>query len=65
MNRSGMVRLGAPGHKLGRLLECDPVAAVSEVPDPYYGGEDGFTTVFKLIDSACASLLEELVDRDP
>ncbi len=31
-----------------------------DVPDPYYGGEQGFEHVFQLIDSACDSLLDKL-----
>jgi len=32
---------------------------VDDVPDPYYGGSDGFKNVYKLIDEAC----ERIVDR--
>jgi protein-tyrosine phosphatase len=32
----------------------------AEVPDPYYGGEDGFRDVFDLIDAACRGLLDSL-----
>ena len=31
-----------------------------EVPDPYYGNEDGFKKVFDLIDQACDQLSEQL-----
>lgn len=31
--------------------------SVSEVPDPYYGGEDGFPRVLDLIEDAAATLL--------
>jgi len=31
------------------------------VPDPYYGGVDGFTTTFEMIDAACRGLLAHLV----
>jgi protein-tyrosine phosphatase len=31
-----------------------------EVPDPYYGNENGFKKVFDLIDRACDQLSEEL-----
>ncbi|MGB2435917.1 MAG: low molecular weight phosphotyrosine protein phosphatase, partial [Flavobacteriaceae bacterium] len=31
-----------------------------EVPDPYYGNEDGFKKVFELIDQACDQLSNEL-----
>lgn len=31
-----------------------------EVPDPYYGGADGFNYVIDLLFDACAGLLEEM-----
>lgn len=30
------------------------------VPDPYYGGDDGFDTVLDLLEDGCESLLEEV-----
>jgi protein-tyrosine phosphatase len=33
-----------------------------DVPDPYYGGEDGFDEVFELVQAACAGLLDQLRD---
>lgn len=30
-----------------------------EVPDPYYGGEDGFFTVLDILEDACANLLKK------
>ena len=35
----------------------------SEVPDPYYGGEDGFDHVLDLLEDACAALLDELSEH--
>lgn len=32
----------------------------TEVPDPYYGGDDGFTTVLNMIEGASKGLVEEL-----
>jgi protein-tyrosine phosphatase len=32
------------------------------VPDPYYGGENGFEETFKMIDLACDKIIEELKD---
>ncbi|MEB3177144.1 MAG: low molecular weight protein-tyrosine-phosphatase [Synechococcus sp.] len=32
----------------------------SEVPDPYYGGEQGFNHVLDLLEDACAGLLKRL-----
>ncbi len=34
-----------------------------DVPDPYYGGADGFDEVFELVRAACAGLLEQLRDE--
>lgn len=31
-----------------------------EVPDPYYGGEDGFEEVFQLIDAACNLIAQDI-----
>jgi protein-tyrosine phosphatase len=35
-------------------------APVDEVPDPYYGGEQGFERVLDLIEQACSALVIEL-----
>lgn len=32
-----------------------------EVPDPYYGGDEGFTRVLDMVTSACRCLLEHIV----
>lgn len=37
---------------------------VREVPDPYYGGEDGFETMCDLLDDATAGLLAALEQAD-
>jgi low molecular weight protein-tyrosine phosphatase len=43
------------------LREFDPAATGDlDVPDPYYGGPDGFATVFDLVDAACLGLIEHL-----
>lgn len=53
----------APPEARGRLrlfLEFAPEAGVSEVPDPYYGGPNGFEDVLDLIESASRGLVEHL-----
>ena len=35
-----------------------------EVPDPYYGGQDGFDYVIDLLLDACAGLLEHVVNSE-
>ena len=61
-NREHLLSLGAPSEKVRLLLACDPRATCREVPDPYYGGSDGFENCFRLIDSACGALLDELTN---
>ena len=34
-----------------------------DVPDPYYGGDDGFGDVLDLVERACRGLLDELRER--
>ena len=31
-----------------------------DVPDPYYGGEDGFAEVVEIVERSCRALLEEI-----
>jgi len=38
-------------------------AALDEVPDPYYGGSDGFEQVLDLIEAACRELVVEIKGR--
>ena len=59
-NHASLLARGAPAHKLRLLLSVDPSLAMREVPDPYYGGDDGFHAVYRLVHGACAALLEEL-----
>lgn len=69
MDTSNMreLRQLAPGiqerEKVKLLRAFDPASANVEsldVPDPYYGGEDGFEKVFELVHAACAGLLTKI-----
>lgn len=61
-------RTQEPRHlaKIRYLREFDPFVddirdpAALEVPDPYYGGVDGFEHMLDLIERACAGLVEHL-----
>lgn len=46
--------------KLRLCLSYAPQLAVDEVPDPYYGGPDGFREVFDLVEAALAELLKDI-----
>jgi protein-tyrosine phosphatase len=45
---------------LGLLLDFAPHVGVREVPDPYYGGPQGFEQVLDLVESACSLLLTRI-----
>ena len=44
-----------------KLLLHNSIPANQEVPDPYYGDDDGFDKVFHLIDSACETIAAEIL----
>jgi protein-tyrosine phosphatase len=47
--------------KLHLLREFDPDSPPnSDVPDPYYGGIDGFDRVFDICEASCRGLLDHL-----
>src|SRR5690606_12437413 len=53
----------AARRKVRRITSFAPDAGVSEVPDPYYGGPDGFERVFDLLERACAGLVDHVRAR--
>ena len=65
MDRSNLSHLAAmqpadhPGH-LGLFLDFHPDPPFREVPDPYYGGDDGFEEVLDLVEAAGEALLEQI-----
>ncbi|UZO79353.1 low molecular weight phosphotyrosine protein phosphatase [Aquimarina sp. ERC-38] len=46
--------------KVHSLLDVLADPTLKEVPDPYYGGEQGFTYVFKIINQACDMIAEDI-----
>lgn len=62
-NIENLLDLGAPSDRTHLLLDFAPGQRMREVPDPYYGGEDGFDTVFRLVDLGCTGLLDELARK--
>lgn len=45
------------------FLNFAPTAPVTAVPDPYYGGADGFGRVLDLVEQGCAGLLAHVQQR--
>ncbi len=46
--------------RLHLLREFDPEPGDVQVPDPYYGGPEGFDLVYEMVHRACAALLDEI-----
>lgn len=51
---------GKSAPKVFRLLDLADDIDIVDVPDPYYGGPDGFDLVFDYIESGCRGLLEKI-----
>jgi len=51
------------GGHLGLLLDLVPGVGMREVPDPYYGGPDGFERVLDLVEHASTELVARLSAR--
>ena len=43
---------------------CDKYCLADCVPDPYYGGEEGFEYVIDLLEDACAGLIDYIEKGD-
>ena len=70
MDASNLLQVQALAGKAGgsSLARIEPLLRycsrfdVSEVPDPYYGGAEGFEHVLDLLEDACSGLLQALDD---
>lgn len=64
-NLRDVIAMGAPTQKVHLLRSFDPLLADAheremEVPDPYYGGEQGFEQMHQMIRRACEGLLNKI-----
>lgn len=50
--------------KLYVMRDFDEIGKGQDVPDPYYGGDEGFNYVFELLDRSCRNLLEEIKETN-
>jgi protein-tyrosine phosphatase len=48
-----------PDVRIHRLRDFDP-EGVGDVPDPYYGGPQGFDTVYAMVERSCRALLDRV-----
>ena len=64
MDRSNLetLRARAPKNARAELHQFMPYALGrdADVPDPYYGGPEGFETVYRMLEEGCAAILSRL-----
>ena len=62
-HRSELIARGGKGRRasIRLMLEFDGEAREQDVSDPYYGGEEGFETMFRVLEPACRGLLKTLL----
>ena len=66
MNHAELLEL-APAdarHKIRYFLDFAPHAGTREVPDPFYGGSEGFDQALDLIEAAARGLLADLLSGE-
>ena len=49
-------------YKIKLILSYSKKSQLDEVPDPYYGGQNGFENVLDLLDDAIDELIDSLID---
>jgi protein-tyrosine phosphatase len=59
-NLRALKRMGPGSATLGLFLEFAPDLGVSDVPDPYFGGADGFEIVLDMVEIAAEGLLADI-----
>ena len=66
-NRDALLEMAPSAEARDRvfLLREFGEGALLDVPDPYYGGEDGFEHVLDIVERSCAALLDSVRERLP
>lgn len=62
-NLRNMLRLApseAHTRKARLIMDLDPTHKLREVPDPYFGGNEGFDAVYSMLYRACTNLLNDV-----
>jgi protein-tyrosine phosphatase len=60
MDGSNLADIGGATERVRLFRDFDPVDPGGEVPDPYYGGDDGFEEVLTMVERTCATIVAAL-----
>ena len=59
-NLRELVDMGCPPERIRTMMSYASRPDHDHVPDPYYGGTDGFELMYRLLDSAVLGLIESI-----
>ena len=60
MDEANLADVGGRSERVGMFRDHDPVDPGGEVPDPYYGGDDGFEEVLAMVERTSDAIAAEL-----
>ena len=60
MDADNLADLGGRSERVRMFRDLDPIDPGGEVPDPYYGGADGFDEVLTMVERTADRLVEAL-----
>ncbi len=62
-NRAELLRMGVPESRIFMMRQFEDGPATPDVPDPYYGGPDGFEHVYRMLADNAERLLDCLENQ--
>lgn len=62
MDEANLADVGGRTERIGLFRDLDPVDPGAAVPDPYYGGADGFEEVLAMVERTSAAIVRALPD---
>jgi len=62
-NRRELIRMGVPEDRLLMMRQFEHAVHTPDVPDPYYGGPDGFEHAYRMLAENAEGLLDYLESR--
>ncbi|WP_244242506.1 low molecular weight protein-tyrosine-phosphatase [Nocardioides seonyuensis] len=58
MDDSNLADVGGRSERVAKFRDFDPIGTGDDVPDPYYGGDEGFTEVLEMVARTSETIVE-------
>ena len=65
MDDANLADVGGRGERTAKFRDFDPHEPGSDVPDPYYGGDDGFEEVLAMVERTASAIVDTLRREQP